>query len=101
MTENDNGKRDAAPPTSPPPQINPGDIAAQVAVVRTKQGGSFLVFPKTPEGTPDLSLTLELMIEGLTMLGQMMRQQTPQDAKRIVLVPGLPPGVDLRGRAGK
>ena len=99
MTGNDNGKRGAAPPVAPPPQITPEDIDAQVVVVRTKQGGTAMMFPENDDGTPDLPLTLDLIGTGLVILSQIVSQMVPQEAKRIVLVPGLPPGIDLRGRA--
>ena len=88
---NDNGKKGA-------PQINAEDIVAQVGVVRTKQGGAVLMFPQKPDGTPDLPLTLDLIATGIAMLSQIVAQMVPQEPKRIVLVPGLPPGVNLRGR---
>ena len=97
MTENGNGKKGVAPP---PPQISPEDIDAQVMVVRTKQGGTAMMFPKNDDGTPNLSLTLDLMATGIGILSQIVSQMAPQETKRIVLVPGVPPGVNLRGRAG-
>lgn len=100
FVDNNNGKKGAASPVTPPPQINPEDIAAQMGVMRTKQGGTALMFPKNDDGTPNLPLTLELMATGLGILSQIVSQMVPQEAKRIVVVPGLPPGVSLRGRAG-
>ena len=87
------------PVASPPPQISPEDIDAQVMVVRTKQGGTALMFPKNDDGTPNLPLILDLMATGIGLLSQIVGQMAPQEAKRIVLVPGLPSGIDLRGRA--
>lgn len=101
MSQNDNGKRGAMPPSPPPSQINPEDIESQVGVLRTKQGGTAVIFPKNLDGTPDLPLALELMGMGLNILAQIMRQMAPQDARRIVVVPSVPPGIDLRGKAGK
>ena len=97
---NGNGKKGAAPPVAPPPQINPEDIDAQVMVVRTKQGDTALMFPRNADGTPNLPLTLDLMATGIGILSQIVSQMAPPEAKRIVLVPGVPPGVNLRGRAG-
>ena len=100
MSDNNNGKKGAMSPPPPPPTLSDEDIQTQVGVIITKQGGRVILFPQTPDGTPDLPLALELLGDGLRILSSMMRQMAPQDAKRIVVVPGLPPGIDLRGKAG-
>ena len=100
MPDNNNGRKGATPPPPPPPTLRAEDIQTQVGVVITKQGGRVIIFPQTPDGTPDLPLALELLGNGLSILSSMMRQMAPQDARRIVVVPGVPPGIDLRGKAG-
>lgn len=99
MTDNDNGKKGVVSP-APPHTLRDEDIQTQVAVIITKQGGRVLLYSRTPDGTPDIPLALELLANGLGLLSAMMRQSAPQEAKRIVLVPGVPPGIDLRGKAG-
>lgn len=89
------------PPQSPPPQLRPEDILTQVGVILTKQGGTAVLFPQTPKGLPDMPVALELMATGLNALAQIMRQTPPQDVKRIIVVPGVPPGVYLLREADK
>lgn len=104
MSENDNGKRGAAPPVAPPlppPDLSPGNIAAQVVVIFTKDKRSAVLCPSNPDKTINLPLALDLLAEAVKTMANILREQGPQEASRIVLVPGLPPGVDLRGRAGK
>ena len=69
-------------------------------MVFTKDNRSAVFYPANPDQTPNFPLALALLAEGLQSVGNMLREQGPQEAKRIVLVPGLPPGIDLRGRAG-
>ena len=100
MPENNNGRKGAMPSPPPPPTLRDEDIQTQVGVVITKQGGRVIIFPHAPDGTPDFPLALELLGNALSILSSMMRQMAPQDARRIVVVPGVPPGIDLRGKAG-
>ena len=108
MTDNDNGHHgpvhQALPPPPPPdqgpPDLSPENIAAQMKVVLTKDNRSAMMYPTNPDGTPNFPLLLDLLAEGVQTAANMLREQAPQEAKRIVLVPGVPPGVNLRGRAG-
>ena len=108
MTDNDNGHHgpvhQAPPPPPPsdlgPPDLSPENIAAQLRVVFTKDNRSAVMYPANPDQTPNFPLALALLAEGVRTVGNMLGEQVPQEAKRIVLVSGLPPGVNLRGRAG-
>ena len=101
MTDKNNGHHgpvNPAPPL-PPPDLSPENIAAQVVVILTKDNRSAMMYPANPDQTPNFPLALDLLSEGVRTVGNMLREQQPQEPGRIVLVPGLPPGIDLRGRA--
>lgn len=93
------GPVNPATPPLPPPDLSPENIAAQVVVILTKDNHSAVMYPANPDQTPNFPLALALLAEGVRTVGNMLGEQQPQDPKRIVLVPGLPPGIDLRGRA--
>ena len=102
MSDNDNGHHgpvNLADQPLPPPDLSPENIAAQLRVVFTKDNRSAVFYPANPDQTPNFPLALALLAEGVRTVGNMLGEQVPQEAKRIVLVPGLPPGIDLRGRA--
>ena len=93
-----------APPPPPPPDLGPPDlspenIAAELRVAFTKDNRSAVMYPANPDQTPNFPVALDLLAEATKTIANIMREQGPQDPKRIVLVPGLPPGIDLRGRA--
>jgi len=91
MGADDNGNLGKGPVL---PKLNPEDIAAEVKVVLTKSGGIALFGP-----LDNLPLLLQLLSEGVAIAGQLVGQVLP---KRIIPVTGgLPPGLNLRGRAGE
>ena len=89
----------AAPPDPGPPDLSPENIAAEMRVVFTKDNRSAVFYPANLDQTPNFPVALDLLAEATKTIANIMREQGPQEAKRIVLVPGLPPGIDLRGRA--
>ena len=89
-----------SPPDLGPPDLSPENIAAQLRVVFTKDNRSAVFYPANPDQTPNFPLALDLLAEATRTIATIMREQGPQVPGRIVLVPGLPPGVNLRGRAG-
>ena len=103
MTDKDNGHHGpvdpAGPSNLPPPDLSPENIAAQLQVVFTKDNRSAVFYPANPDGTPNFPVALDLLAEATKTIANIMREQGPQEPGRIVLVPGLPPGIKLRGRA--
>jgi len=90
MGADDNGNLGKGPDLD----LSPENIAHQVAVVITKDGQPVLIGP-----IDDLPLVLKVLAEGITILSKLVSQALP---KRIIPVTGgLPPGVNLRGRAGE
>lgn len=100
MSDNDNGKKGAAPPVTPTPDLSPGNIATQVQVVLTKDGQTAIITPLNKDQTPNLPLALGLLSAGVNIIASILKEQEIQEPSRIVLVPGVPPGVNLRGKAG-
>jgi hypothetical protein len=103
VTNKDNGHHGPvkpADPSLPSPDLSPENIAAQVVVVMTKDGRYAMMYPADIKKTPNLPLALTLLAQGVQMVGNMLAEQQPKEPSRIVLAPGLPPRVDLRGRAG-
>jgi hypothetical protein len=104
VTDKDNGHHGPVNPADQPlgpPDLSPENIAAQMKVVFTKDNRSAVFYPANPDQTPNFPLALDLLAEAVRTMANILREQGPQEASRIVLVPGLPPGVDLRGRAGE
>ena len=104
MTDNKgnghHGPVNQAPPRDlGPPDLSPENIAAQLQVVFTKDNRSAVFYPANPDGTPNFPVALDLLAEATKTIANIMREQGPQEPGRIVLVPGLPPGIKLRGRA--
>ena len=102
MSDKNNGHHGPVNPADqplPPPDLSPENIAAQLRVVFTKDNRSAVMYPANPDQTPNFPLALDLLAEATQTIANIMREHLPQEPGRIVLVPGLPPGVDLRGRA--
>lgn len=87
---NDNGNMGKGPVL---PNLGPENIAHQVTVVITKDGQPAII-----GDLKNLPLMLHLLSQGIDIVGGLVSQALP---KRIIPVTGgLPPGVNLRGRAG-
>lgn len=95
MDPGNNGKGNKNPDLQPPPQINPEDIAAEVRLVLTKQGGMALFGP-----IENIPLMLQMLSDGVAITGQLAAKVLPQ---RIIPVnaPLPPPGTIPFGRAGR